>query len=54
MVTEDAYCVNILTQISSIVSASEKVALILLKDHVEHCNIEAIENGGRPMRRWRN
>ena len=45
MVEEEAYCVDILTQISSIVSASEKVALILLKDHVEHCVREAIEGG---------
>jgi DNA-binding FrmR family transcriptional regulator len=45
MVEEEAYCVDILTQISSIVSASEKVALILLKDHVEHCVREAIEDG---------
>jgi len=45
MVEEEAYCVDILTQISSIVSASEKVALILLEDHVEHCVREAIEDG---------
>jgi CsoR family transcriptional regulator, copper-sensing transcriptional repressor len=45
MVEEEAYCIEILTQISSIVSASEKVALILLEDHVEHCVREAIEDG---------
>jgi DNA-binding FrmR family transcriptional regulator len=45
MVEEEAYCVDILTQISSIVSASEKVALILLNDHVEHCIREAISEG---------
>jgi DNA-binding FrmR family transcriptional regulator len=45
MVEEEAYCVNILTQIASIVSASEKVAIILLEDHVEHCVREAIEDG---------
>jgi len=45
MVEEEAYCVEILTQIASIVSASEKVALILLEDHVEHCVREAIEEG---------
>jgi hypothetical protein len=31
MVNEDAYCVEILTQIASVVSASERVALILLE-----------------------
>ena len=45
MVEEEAYCVEILTQIASIVSASAKVALILLEDHVEHCVREAIEDG---------
>jgi len=45
MVDEEAYCIDILTQISSIVSASEKVALIVLEDHVEHCVREAIEDG---------
>jgi DNA-binding FrmR family transcriptional regulator len=45
MVAEEAYCVEVLTQIASIVSASEKVALIVLEDHVEHCLREAIEDG---------
>lgn len=45
MVEEEAYCVDILTQIGSIVSASEKVALMLLKDHTEHCMRKAIEKG---------
>ena len=47
MVDEEAYCVEILTQIASIVSASEKVALILLEDHVEHCVREAIGDGNQ-------
>jgi DNA-binding FrmR family transcriptional regulator len=45
MVEEEAYCVEILTQIASIVSASEKVAIILLEDHVEHCVREAVGDG---------
>ena len=45
MVEEEAHCVEVLTQIASIVSASEKVALILLEDHVEHSLREAIEQG---------
>ena len=45
MVEEESYCVAILTQIASIVSASEKVALLLLEDHVEHCVREAVEDG---------
>jgi CsoR family transcriptional regulator, copper-sensing transcriptional repressor len=45
MVDEEAYCVEILTQIASVVSASQAVALILLNDHVEHCLRKAIEHG---------
>ena len=45
MVDEEAYCVDVLTQISSIVSALEKAGAILLKHHVEHCVRESIEKG---------
>jgi len=45
MVDEEAYCVDVLTQIASVVSALEKVGTILLKDHVEHCVKESIEKG---------
>ena len=45
MVDEEAYCVEVLTQIASAVSALEKVGTILLKDHVEHCVRESIEKG---------
>ncbi len=45
MVDEEAYCVDVLTQIGSAVSALEKVGTMLLKDHVEHCVRESIEKG---------
>jgi DNA-binding FrmR family transcriptional regulator len=45
MVDQEAYCVDVLTQIASVVSALEKVGTILLKDHVEHCVRESIEQG---------
>lgn len=44
MVEEDAYCVDVLTQIAGIVSALEKVGTVLLKDHVEHCVRIAVED----------
>jgi DNA-binding FrmR family transcriptional regulator len=37
MVEEDRYCIEVLTQISAIQAALDKVALGLLDDHVEHC-----------------
>ena len=37
MVEEDRYCIDILTQISAIEAALDKVALGLLDDHAKHC-----------------
>jgi DNA-binding FrmR family transcriptional regulator len=44
MIEEEKYCVDILTQISSYISASEKVASMVLKDHVDHCVRSAVED----------
>jgi CsoR family transcriptional regulator, copper-sensing transcriptional repressor len=37
MVQEDAYCIDILTQISAAQAALDKVALELLTEHAKHC-----------------
>ena len=37
MVEDDRYCVDVLTQISAIQAALDKVALGLLDDHAHHC-----------------
>jgi DNA-binding FrmR family transcriptional regulator len=37
MVEEDRYCIDVLTQISAIEAALDKVALGLLDDHAHHC-----------------
>jgi DNA-binding FrmR family transcriptional regulator len=37
MVDEDRYCIDILTQISAIRAALDKVALGLLDGHARHC-----------------
>src|SRR3954462_1433217 len=37
MVTDDRYCIDILTQISAVQAALDKVALGVLDDHVRHC-----------------
>ena len=50
MVDEEAYCVDVLTQIASVVAALEKVGTILLKDHVEHC-VRRVHGAGRGGRR---
>ena len=46
MVSEDTYCIDILTQISAITSALNNVALGLLDDHLKHCVVAAVQGGG--------
>jgi CsoR family transcriptional regulator, copper-sensing transcriptional repressor len=41
MVDEDRYCIDVLTQISAIQAALDKVALGLLDDHAHTCVIGA-------------
>ncbi len=53
MIEEEAYCVDILTQISSYIAASEKVASLVLKDHMEHCVREALEDSTKADERVR-
>jgi DNA-binding FrmR family transcriptional regulator len=37
MVDDDRYCIDVLTQISAVQAALDKVALGLLDDHARHC-----------------
>lgn len=46
MVDEDAYCVDVLTQIAAATKALESAALSLLDEHLSHCVRDAIEQGG--------
>jgi CsoR family transcriptional regulator, copper-sensing transcriptional repressor len=46
MVDEDAYCIDILTQIAASTKALQAVALELLEDHLGHCVANAIADGG--------
>ena len=45
MITEDRYCIDILTQIAAARTALETVAGILLDDHVNHCVRHALSSG---------
>ncbi len=45
MVDEDRYCIDVLTQINSVISALRAVGMGLLDDHVRHCVRESIEQG---------
>ena len=46
MIEEDAYCIDILTQVSAVTKALESMALALLDEHLRHCVTEAIQAGG--------
>jgi CsoR family transcriptional regulator, copper-sensing transcriptional repressor len=44
MVEADRYCIDILTQISAVQAALDKVALGLLDEHTHHCVMGAKES----------
>ncbi len=50
MIESDRYCIDIITQISAIQAALDKVALGLLDDHVGHCVLGASEEDREDMR----
>jgi DNA-binding FrmR family transcriptional regulator len=46
MIDDDRYCIDVLTQISSVTAALDAVALGLVDEHLRHCVLDAaIENG---------
>lgn len=47
MVDEDAYCIDVLTQISAVNKALQAVALGLLDEHLSHCVADAVAAGGK-------
>lgn len=46
MVEDEAYCIEVITQLAAVTSALDKVALKLLEDHTTHCVRGAVERGG--------
>lgn len=45
MVEEDQYCLDVLTQLSAIMSASRSIALLVLDDHVRGCVMGTCRHG---------
>jgi CsoR family transcriptional regulator, copper-sensing transcriptional repressor len=45
MVSEDRYCVDVLTQIAAVRAALHKVEQEILRDHVAHCVADAFASG---------
>ena len=49
MVDEDAYCIDILTQITAASNALKKVAVGLLDDHIRHCVADPAHGNDKDM-----
>lgn len=46
MVDDEQYCIDILTQISAVTGALQRVALDMLEEHLSHCVVRAAQAGG--------
>jgi CsoR family transcriptional regulator, copper-sensing transcriptional repressor len=47
MVEDGKYCVDVLNQLSSVMAATQKVANIIMKDHIQGCVREALTHDDR-------
>ena len=50
LVSEDTYCVDILTQVAASTKALESVALLLLEQHLQHCLAHAATDAEREQK----
>lgn len=47
MVDEEAYCIDVLTQLAAVQRALDGVARKVLADHTNHCVRDALTEGGK-------
>ena len=45
MVEEDQYCIDVLTQISAVISAARTAGLLILEDHIRGCVLGTCQHG---------
>ncbi|MCW3096032.1 MAG: hypothetical protein JWL77_1650 [Chthonomonadaceae bacterium] len=45
LVEEDTYCVDVMTQVSSVHEALRSVGKILMRNHLQHCVTDALREG---------
>ena len=45
LVEEETYCVDVLTQISSVHEALRGVGKVIMRDHLQHCVTDALRAG---------
>jgi DNA-binding FrmR family transcriptional regulator len=46
MISDEKYCIDILTQVSAVTKALQAVALGLMDEHMAHCVMDAAKAGG--------
>jgi DNA-binding FrmR family transcriptional regulator len=46
MVSQEAYCIDVLTQLAAVSKALDRVGFEVLTDHTNHCVRDAVEQGG--------
>lgn len=49
MIEEGRDCSEVLIQISAVKSAINNIGKIVLQDHINHCVVEAVENGDQKV-----
>jgi DNA-binding FrmR family transcriptional regulator len=49
MLTEDRYCIDVITQIAAVQTAMEAVAFKILEEHVNHCVGGALASGDQQL-----
>lgn len=47
MIQEGRDCTEVLIQLSAVKSAINNTGKIILQDHIEHCIVDAVENGDK-------
>ena len=47
MVEDGRDCSEVLIQLSAVKSAINNTGKIILQDHIEHCNVDAVEHGDK-------
>ena len=46
LVENDTYCIDVLTQVSAVTRAMQRVAVGMFDDHLRHCVADAVAAGG--------
>lgn len=45
MIEDEKDCSEVLIQLSAVIAALNNTGKVILKDHIEHCIVEAVESG---------